>query len=115
MKSDFDRVVANERRLLEPRVRADPAAVQALLHEEFTEFGASGTVWSREWIVRALAGESAEHIDMVDVRATRLAPEVILLTYTAHRGSDAAHRTSVWLRRGDTWQLRHHQGTPARN
>lgn len=113
-ESDFDRVVANERRLLDPRVRADPDAVRAMLHEEFTEFGASGTVWSRESIVRALVDETAEYIDMVDVQVTCLAADAILLTYTAHRGDNASRRTSIWLRTGGTWQIRHHQGTRIR-
>lgn len=34
-----------ERALLDPSVRADPGRVAALLHPEFVEFGASGTVW----------------------------------------------------------------------
>jgi hypothetical protein len=44
---DFEAVIAAERALLDPAVRANPDAVSALLEEEFVEFGASGTIWDR--------------------------------------------------------------------
>jgi hypothetical protein len=43
----------------------------------------------------------------------RLAPEVILLTYTTRRAGRVARRSSIWTRTLGEWQLRYHQGTIA--
>ncbi|HEU4539675.1 MAG TPA: nuclear transport factor 2 family protein [Jiangellaceae bacterium] len=51
MNSNADESVATaialERRLLQPTVRASPAALDALLDPEFQEIGASGRLWTR--------------------------------------------------------------------
>jgi len=44
---DVRAAIAGELRLLEPSVRRTPAAVEAMLHADFFEFGASGRRWSR--------------------------------------------------------------------
>ncbi len=54
---DLDEVVACERLLLEPNVRARPDAVLARLHPDFVEFGASGRTWDGPAVVDALAVE----------------------------------------------------------
>ncbi|SDK31765.1 hypothetical protein SAMN04487820_106294 [Actinopolyspora mzabensis] len=110
--TDFDEVVAHELELLEPRVRDDPETVRALLHPEFTEFGASGAVWDRDTITTATGSDSSERITATELRPARIDSDTILLTYTAHRGEVKTIRSSVWLRQGDDWRLRHHQGTP---
>jgi hypothetical protein len=111
MDRDAEVVVANELRLLDPAVRSDDEAVRALLHRDFVEFGASGTVWDRRSIVQATGGDTGERIRAEGVRPVRLGPDAILLTYTARRGATASLRTSVWVRSGDTWLMLHHQGT----
>ena len=46
--TDEERVIALERDLLRDDVRADPAAVAALLHPDWMEVGRSGRLWDRE-------------------------------------------------------------------
>ncbi|MGJ7909244.1 DUF4440 domain-containing protein [Actinopolyspora sp. H202] len=110
--TDFDEVVAHELELLDPRVRDDPEAVRALLHPDFTEFGASGAVWDRDTITAATASDSSERITTTELRPVRIDSATILLTYTAHRSDVKTFRSSVWLRQDEDWRLRHHQGTP---
>ncbi|MGY1712758.1 DUF4440 domain-containing protein [Geodermatophilus sp. SYSU D00758] len=105
-------VVELERLLLRPDARADRQRVAALLHPDFREFGASGRVWDREAIVRALAADPAVQGTAEAFEAVRLAEDVVLLTYrvTGDRGS---LRSSLWVRDGAAgWRLRFHQGTP---
>jgi ribonuclease HI len=113
---DVEREVASlERALLDPAVRADPARVAALLHPGFVEIGASGRRWDRAAIVAELArdpGDTAEPLRAVDLRAQRLAPDVVLVTYRSEGPGRSAWRSSVWVLDGPTWVLRHHQGTP---
>ncbi len=110
---DFAEVIRRELQLLEPAVRADKAAVVALLHPEFVEFGASGRKWDADAIAGALAAEAA-HADVeVDALApVRLGEDAVLLTYEATCGGAISLRSSVWLRHHGEWLMRFHQGTP---
>jgi len=104
----LDAVIALELRLLDPRMRHDPAQVESLLHPDFREIGASGRVWSRDAVIAALASEPAEAVVASDVVARRVADDVVLVTYTA-RGS---WRSSLWVLMADGWRMLFHQGTP---
>lgn len=100
-----------EERLLDPAVRADPEAVGALLDPEFTEIGQYGRVWTRAAILAALAADpgltGASTIEDFIVR--RVAPDVVLVTYTLPDGG--SRRSSLWRRRDVGWQMLFHQGT----
>lgn len=110
--ADVAVVVRFELELLDPAIRADPAAVRARLHPDFREVGASGRLWDVETTTSALAVEGdGAPIDASDMESFRLAPEVILLTYTTRRAGLVARRASVWTRSLGQWQLRYHQGT----
>ena len=107
----LDVVVDLERRLLDPAVRADQAAVERLLHPDFREVGATGGMWDRTAVLAALAAEpSVPATRMAAVDAREVADGVVLLTY-ALAGS---LRSSLWVRGGpEGWQVLFHQGTPA--
>jgi ribonuclease HI len=110
--ADVAAVVRRELELLEPAIRADASAVRERLHPEFREIGASGRLWDASTTVAALAVEGdAAPIDASDLESFRLAPEVILLTYTTRRADRVARRASVWTQHGGEWRLRYHQGT----
>ena len=110
--ADVAIVVRLELELLDPAIRADAHAVRARLHPRFREVGASGRLWDTAAVASALAAESdADPIDASDLEPFRLAPEVILLTYTTRRAGRVARRSSIWTRSLGEWQLRYHQGT----
>ena len=109
-----------ETALHRPEVRGSASRVNALLHADFEEVGRSGRYWSREAIVEMLLGETVPVEVVADKYvATQLQPGVALLTYRAAQrqadGSLARHtlRSSLWIRAGDQWQMRYHQGTAA--
>jgi hypothetical protein len=117
---DVQIVIERELWLLQPQVRAAPSEVEALLHPEFCEFGASGRRWSQADMITALAAEqpaaeqpAAEEplITATEITATRLADDVIHLTYVSQRGERRARRSSIWLRTEDGWRVYFHQGT----
>jgi hypothetical protein len=107
----LDQVIGREMRLLDPRVRTSAEALTALLHEDFREFGASGRVWDRASIVPAVTADPGAAATVGDMTAVRLAPEVILLTYSVVRPSGRSLRSSVWRQDADGWRLYFHQGT----
>ncbi|MEV6226670.1 DUF4440 domain-containing protein [Saccharopolyspora shandongensis] len=111
MDEDFETVINSELELLTPGVRANDDAVRALLHEDFREFGASGTIWDRETVVHATRASSSTPIQADDLRPVRLGPDAILLTYTARMEDSTSLRTAIWIRADGAWKLRHHQGT----
>ncbi|QWF78302.1 nuclear transport factor 2 family protein [Amycolatopsis sp. CA-230715] len=114
MDTDFQPAVDGELTLLDPGVRADRDAAGALLHKDFSEFGASGTVWDRESVLRMLSTEATERIVAERLETLRLGPDAVLLTYVAVAGERRSLRTSIWVREDGTWLMRHHQGTSLR-
>jgi ribonuclease HI len=108
-----DELCELERRLLDPNVRADGAALDALLDPEFIEFGSSGRVWTREASIAGLVTERGAIVEVSDMVARAVAPGAMLVTYVAVRSDRRALRSSLWIDRGGGWRLRFHQGTAA--
>jgi glyoxylase I family protein len=105
-----------EERLLRWSARNDADQLDALLADDFQEFGSSGRVFDKRGIIEALRGDEPVRRTMTDFGAVLLAPDVALVTYRVHRqapdGSAAASlRSSVWQRHGGRWRMRFHQGT----
>lgn len=104
-----------ELRLLDPEVRASAELFGALLHPDFTEFGASGARWDRESVVKVLTArpEPGDRPTTVSrMRGVQLAEDVVHLTFDTDSNGRRAHRSSLWRRTGDGWRLWFHQGTP---
>jgi hypothetical protein len=109
---DTSEVVRRELALLDRAVRADPDAVLGYLHPAFREVGSSGRVWDGATIAAQLAADDDETpILATELDPIVLAPDAVLLTYTVLRDGRISQRSSVWLRVGGEWLLRHHQGT----
>jgi hypothetical protein len=97
--------------LLDPAVRADRAAIERLLDEDFVEFGASGTLWTRVAMTDALAADPRLDGECVNLDAQQIADDVVLVTYRII-GERESLRSSLWVRNeSGTWHLRFHQGT----
>lgn len=103
-----------------PGVRCDEARLRELLHPDFHEVGRSGAAYDRATIVRFLAAQDTPPaVESGDFELAQLSPDVVLLTYrSATRRPDGTLerytlRSSVWVRVGEQWRLRYHQGTPA--
>lgn len=110
---DVQAVVTAERRLLEPSVRTDRAAIDRLLHPEFTEIGASGRLWTRAEILDAMpTWEPTADLVVSDLVADALDPDTVLLTYVCSSATRRTRRSSIWRRDGERWRVRFHQGTP---
>lgn len=94
--------------------------LDALLHPEFHEVGRSGNPYDRERTIDLLLHPAGPlPIASGGFKVELLASDTALLTFgTALIQADGtlAHHTlraSLWVRRGDAWQLRYHQGTPS--
>ena len=109
---------ALEEELLQPAVRKTASRVDALLGEDFIEFGSSGRVFDKHDIIDILRSESPARRSLTDFRALPLGPGVVLTTYRATNygasGEQPIHslRSSVWRLLDGRWQVVFHQGTP---
>lgn len=109
---DLQDVIDSELRLHDPAVRRDPGAAARLLDPEFREFGASGRIWDRTSVLTMMADDDAPPPVTDDVVATKLADDIVLLTYRTREPGRTALRSSLWRRRqGDRWTVLFHQGT----
>ena len=98
--------------------RRDPTAIpgglEAVLDDAFIEHGAAGRRWDRRATIDTIAGAPPMAAVITEFAVASLSDDVILVTYLVRRGEpgQASRRSSIWVRRGDTWRLRFHQGTP---
>ena len=93
-------------------MRADTSRVAELLHPAFEEIGRSGRLWGRDAILEALADEEPEPVKLQVLGVERVGGDALLLTARTMDARGASLRSSLWLRNGDRWRLRFHQGTP---
>ncbi|MGW9412910.1 RNase H family protein [Arthrobacter cupressi] len=107
-----DVVLALERELLRPDVRADIGRTGVLLHPDFAEIGSSGRYWTRDAMLMALEEDPGEAIEVELLSADRLSENSMLLNYRSLSRSGASLRSSLWLLDRGQWRLRFHQGTP---
>lgn len=109
---DLHDVIDRELRLQDPAVRQAPEMAGQLLDPDFHEFGASGRVWDRASILAMMADHEAPPPVTDALAATRLADDVVLLTYRTRRPGQTALRSSVWRRHsGGPWRVYFHQAT----
>ncbi|GEL23648.1 DUF4440 domain-containing protein [Pseudonocardia sulfidoxydans NBRC 16205] len=110
---DLRAVVDLELALQDRAVRGSRRLAGELLDPQFHEFGASGRVWDRESILDMMAADDSPPPRCDDMVATRLADDVVLLTYRTGAPGRPALRSSLWRRRdGGPWRVFFHQGTP---
>jgi hypothetical protein len=108
---------ACEEALLDPEVRRDRARVEALLAEDFLEFGKSGNVWSREVIIESMASGSYDPPAMEDFKCAWIGDGAALATYKTVQVDPESGlravvlRSSLWIREYGEWRVRFHQGT----
>lgn len=104
-------VIACELALLSDRLREDPPSVAALLHPGFTEISASGRLLSREETLErsALIDSGCEAEELI---AEQITDDVILLRFETSSAHGRTRCSALWVRSGERWLLRHHQGTP---
>lgn len=91
-------------------IRNSPAAVAALLADDFTEFGSSGRVYDKSAIIELLreAMDSDEKIKVENFVVRQLSPNIALVTYLS---SKSTLRSSIWRLSDGRWQMIFHQGT----
>jgi hypothetical protein len=108
-----------EERLLDETIRSSPEQLDALLAEEFVEFGARGRAYTKAEIMAALAeeqnGGGYVRPSLHDFKALALSDDAVLVTYRSARGKEESLRSSIWKKSGCRWRMVFHQGTKVAN
>ena len=93
------------------------ADLERLMHESYWEVGASGTRYSREFVLETLltrVPDPAESSWVVrDFQVAEIAADNYLATYTLFQGTRVSRRATLWRRAAPGWQILYHQGTLA--
>ncbi|WIY83287.1 ribonuclease HI family protein [Propionimicrobium sp. PCR01-08-3] len=107
---DIDQVTGFEKELLTDKVRSNPERVRQLLHPKFSEFGASGRIWTRNRLLAEI-GPMPVRVSFEPIGSERLAEDVILLRWRAVGAHSTWLRSSIWQRLDGRWRLLFSQGT----
>jgi hypothetical protein len=109
-----------ENRLLQQEIRSNKKAVEALLSDDFVEFGASGTIYNKETVIESLQAESKIKFTITDFDVKEISSAAVLVTYRSMKKDENTNectftlRSSVWKVKDNRWQLFFHQGTPVK-
>ncbi len=106
-----------EASLLKNEVRKNASRVSELLADEFREFGRSGTVYTKANMLNVLQEEEEVRVAIQQFSCQLVNEGVALVTYRSERQepdgeTTEALRSSLWVWRGERWQMVFHQGTP---
>lgn len=100
-----------EERLAQRRVRT-LEELSELLADGFREHGASGRTYDRQEAIRSYDLDQPWDVRITNFVTVPVREGVALVTYRSHEpGGRRAHRSSLWVRSGDRWQMLFHQGT----
>ena len=109
--------IAAERESLGAVCRSDPACLERLLAADFHEFGASGVEYGYQDATAHLGTSSdsaSTPMTTSHMRGSLVADGVVMVKYTYEKAGRRSNRTSLWRRVSPgSWQMFHHQGTPA--
>jgi len=95
------------------KFRCDPVWFDHWLHDDFFEYGRSGTLWTREVILAQEMPDKIEvEVPFPDMAITHVSADLVQVTYRSVEPRGQAWRSSLWQRVDEQWRLRFHQGTP---
>lgn len=107
-------LISLERAMWHESTRFDLAFQESRFAADFVEFGRSGRTYTRAEIIRTDPHPITAVLKGLQVRA--LDVNTALVTYDSEAVYDGkveyAHRSSIWSRGTNGWQMRFHQGTP---
>ena len=88
----------------------------AMLDPDFWEVGASGRVYSRQFVLDTLEQRHKspvmERLTVSDFACRRVAADVYLVSYQLEQdGGRLSRRSTLWRNSAEGWKILYHQGT----
>ena len=88
---------------------------EKMIEADFWEVGASGNLYSRDYVLDILEERSKKHDEeswqTKDFHCIEIAKDNFLLTYTLIQGGRITRRATIWRRYNLEWKIVYHQGT----
>lgn len=85
---------------------------------DFWEVGASGKVYSREFVIETVLKRFQEKTEvdtskwiMSEFQCRQLENSTYMVTYLLQQEDRLTRRISIWRKKHNTWQIVYHQGT----
>jgi len=100
-----------EQRLLSQTTRGNTEDISRLIADDFTEFGASGGVWSKTDLIQQLPCQPFIQRTISEFAVKPLSGDTALVTYRCHTNAGNSLRSSIWRKQEEQWQMVFHQGT----
>jgi hypothetical protein len=116
MTSLAERLLALEKKLMDPEVRRGDATAE-LISEDFIEFGGSGQIYNKRDAIAMMRHHAPRIFALENFEVRELAPNVVLATYKVQSQSAdgsagrISMRSSIWVNTGGQWQVTFHQAT----
>jgi haloalkane dehalogenase len=116
LRSVLEELMQREPIFHRPELGTSRAALEDMTHPEFSEIGASGRSYSREFVLAELEKRYQHPTEDIwetsDFHCRELATDVYLLTYTLLQDHvRKTRRSTIWQRTGSGWKILFHQGT----
>lgn len=86
------------------------------IHDEFIEFGKSGQIYNKDYIVEYLLSLDADRDIMIqDFHLNEMKDGLVIAHYITveEKTEEKTLRTSIWIKENSDWKLFFHQGTAA--
>lgn len=118
MKSNLDSIKEKiynlEISLIDIDFIKDIENIKLIIADDFTEFGSSGSVYSKNDLLEILPKIESLSISILDFNIMNLTKNSILATYISKDNDSNTEvlRSSIWIERNGNWQIVFHQGTP---
>lgn len=112
MKQEHQLIYELEISLLNPQTRKSITQLKLLIADEFIEYGASGLIYNKNYLLDSLPEEEPQSYMVNDFSVLEVSSEVMLATYRVTVVSKSSLRSSLWQYKHNRWQMVFHQGTP---
>jgi hypothetical protein len=99
-----------------PEFGTSRADFDGMMADDFWEVGASGRIYSREFVLDTLAerghSPAEDHWVVTDFACREVAREIFLTTYQLEQdGGRLSRRSTLWRCTAAGWKILYHQGT----
>jgi hypothetical protein len=116
LRGIFEELKSREPIFHRPEFGTTRADFESMMHADFSEIGASGRRYSRQYVLSELVQRHRRpHQDVWETsefHCRRLAPDIYLLTYTLIQNKiRKTRRSTIWHRTEVGWKIMFHQGT----
>jgi len=98
-----------------PEFGTSRADFEAMLAPEFREIGASGTRYSKAFILQELENRHTSPVTesyvVTDFVCQELSPNLYLVSYKLDQSGRLSQRSTIWRFISNSWKIVFHQGT----